>query len=74
VFVRLIWIGGPLDGHVEERSQGVKHVYVMEVVDTGIFEHCYLSDKPVGPGVDEARLYHTEVVKNECGTGEVEES
>ena len=64
------WIAGPLDGHVEPRSQGTKHRYLMEVIDTGIFEHCYLSEIPVGPGVDRVRLFHTEVVKNDTGGGE----
>lgn len=59
------WIGGPLDGHCESREQGVKHRFLMEVIDTGIFEHCYLSEIPVGPGVDEVRLFHTEVVQTD---------
>ena len=64
------WIAGPLDGHVEPRSQGTKHRYLMEVIDTGIFEHCYLSEIPVGPGVDRVRMFHTEVVKNDTSGGE----
>ena len=68
------WIGGPLDGHCESREQGVKHRFLMEIVHTGIFEHCYLSEIPVGPGVDKVRIFHTEVVQtDESGSGEIEE-
>ena len=63
------WIAGPLDGHIEPRSQGVKHRYLMEVVNTGIFEHCYLSEIPGGPGVDRVRLFHTEVVIHDDPSG-----
>ena len=63
-----------MDGHCESREQGIKHRFLMEVIDTGIFEHCYLSEIPVGPGVDTVKLFHTEVVQtDECGTGEGQE-
>ena len=62
----LEWIGGPLDGFRMSREMGIKHRYLMEVIDTGIFEHCYISEIPVGPGVDRVRLFHTEVIQNEC--------
>ena len=60
-----IFLGGPLDGHVEARPRPSGSCDVVEVRVTQVFAHTYISEDTVTDESEEVRLVHVDVCRIE---------
>ena len=60
-----IFLGGPLDGHIEARERPRESCDVVEVRVTPVFAHTYISEDTVNDYSEEVRLVHVDVCRIE---------